>query len=146
MPDLRLQQFLADRDVPCPLCGYNLRGLANEKCPECNQRLELQVGLIDPVGKSWLVGLIGLAFGAGFFDLAVAIVVFMSLHENDWPPFRQIWPIYLSSAILSFALIGWVRMRNRVRKMPLGVQSWVATCCWIATIVCVGAMLYVGTR
>lgn len=24
-----------DRDVHCPLCGYNLRGLAEPRCPEC---------------------------------------------------------------------------------------------------------------
>lgn len=24
-----------DRDIPCPLCGYNLRGLTVPRCPEC---------------------------------------------------------------------------------------------------------------
>src|SRR5690348_785690 len=33
--------YLADRDEPCPRCGYNLRGVESEQCPECGERLEL---------------------------------------------------------------------------------------------------------
>jgi hypothetical protein len=28
-------RFLAEHDVPCPRCGYNLRGLGEPLCPEC---------------------------------------------------------------------------------------------------------------
>jgi hypothetical protein len=27
--------IFADQDVPCPRCGYNLRGLVEPRCPEC---------------------------------------------------------------------------------------------------------------
>ncbi len=27
--------FLASQDIPCPKCGYNLRGLVGRCCPEC---------------------------------------------------------------------------------------------------------------
>jgi hypothetical protein len=30
-----LEGYLARRDVPCPSCGYNLRGLSEGTCPEC---------------------------------------------------------------------------------------------------------------
>lgn len=30
--------YLADIDVPCPSCGYNLRGSDGERCPECGAR------------------------------------------------------------------------------------------------------------
>ena len=40
-----VREYLADRDSPCPTCGYNLRGLKDENvCPECNA----------PVGQSLL--------------------------------------------------------------------------------------------
>jgi rubredoxin len=34
-------------DVTCPLCGYNLRGLTNPRCPECGARFDWP-DVIDP--------------------------------------------------------------------------------------------------
>lgn len=36
-----IQMFLADRDAPCPGCGYNLRGIEQATCPECGRAIEL---------------------------------------------------------------------------------------------------------
>lgn len=36
--------FLESRDVPCPNCRYNLRGVTSEACPECGEPIELQLG------------------------------------------------------------------------------------------------------
>lgn len=33
--------LLADHDVPCPRCGYNLRGASEPKCPECGEAFTL---------------------------------------------------------------------------------------------------------
>lgn len=30
-----VREFLAERDARCPSCGYNLRGLSGDACPEC---------------------------------------------------------------------------------------------------------------
>ena len=38
-----LAGFLATRDVKCPLCGYNLRGLTSGRCPECGGPLTVGV-------------------------------------------------------------------------------------------------------
>lgn len=35
-----LRAYLADRDVPCPACGYNLRGITTAACPECGAALD----------------------------------------------------------------------------------------------------------
>jgi rubredoxin len=35
------------RDVLCPLCGYNLRGLSNPRCPECGYQFEWP-SVLDP--------------------------------------------------------------------------------------------------
>jgi hypothetical protein len=40
-PRPALASFLAEHDAPCPLCGYNLRGVESDRCPECGERLEL---------------------------------------------------------------------------------------------------------
>lgn len=49
-PSALLQVYLATADVPCPGCGYNLRGVTDSACPECGEplRLDLQRDLIAP--------------------------------------------------------------------------------------------------
>ncbi|MFZ4574758.1 MAG: hypothetical protein ACOYN0_10205, partial [Phycisphaerales bacterium] len=42
--------FLANRDAPCPGCGYNLRGLTAPVCPECKRPVTLQLAS-DPMAK-----------------------------------------------------------------------------------------------
>lgn len=37
-----LAAYLADRDVPCPRCGYSLRDLRGSVCPECGRALVMQ--------------------------------------------------------------------------------------------------------
>ncbi|MGH7132858.1 MAG: hypothetical protein ACREJO_13030 [Phycisphaerales bacterium] len=42
-PDPVLHNFLAGRDVACPGCGYNLRGVPAAACPECGRGLKLDL-------------------------------------------------------------------------------------------------------
>lgn len=44
-PDRMLLDFVRGRDIECPLCGYNLRDLTKTTCPECEQTLQLRVGV-----------------------------------------------------------------------------------------------------
>src|SRR5579884_3246062 len=37
-------------DVHCPLCGYNLRGLSEPRCPECGYRFAWR-DLLDPTRR-----------------------------------------------------------------------------------------------
>ncbi len=39
-----LLDFVRDRDVACPRCGYNVRNLTKPVCPECEEPLVLKVG------------------------------------------------------------------------------------------------------
>lgn len=56
-----LAVFLAQRDEPCPKCGYNLRGVQAAACPECGTTLELAVRRVAPLAGYALFLL--LAFG-----------------------------------------------------------------------------------
>jgi len=38
-----LRLFLATHDAACPGCGYALRGVQSEQCPECGRRLVLEL-------------------------------------------------------------------------------------------------------
>lgn len=43
----RLQRYLADNDVTCDGCGYNLRGVTTVACPECG-RIIASPSDVDP--------------------------------------------------------------------------------------------------
>jgi hypothetical protein len=38
----RLALYLSDRDLACPKCGYNLRGVGGDTCPECGEKLTFE--------------------------------------------------------------------------------------------------------
>lgn len=72
-------EFLRERDVPCPSCGYNLRGCAEGKCPECGRDIVLGVGGNFAVGPAmWAAAGLWLA-GLGAIDWLIAIALLM------WP-------------------------------------------------------------
>lgn len=56
-----LAEFLHERDIACPVCSYNLRGVKASACPECGHALTLSV---QPAGSphGWTAFLV-LAFG-----------------------------------------------------------------------------------
>src|SRR5690242_19299363 len=66
-----LIRFLAERDAPCPTCGYNLRNLQGTRCPECGDDLVLKVNVADARLAPLISGLVGLSAGAGLNGLLV---------------------------------------------------------------------------
>ncbi|MCZ6834147.1 MAG: hypothetical protein O7G85_00080 [Planctomycetota bacterium] len=76
-----LLEFVHDRDVQCPKCGYNIRNLTNPICPECQEDLELTVGLVK-VRFEWLiVTLIPSAF-SGICALILLVPILVALKTN----------------------------------------------------------------
>lgn len=69
----QLRAFVADADVPCPNCGYSLRALTADRCPECREHLTLEVRITN----SRLGGLIGA--GAGLLAGAGAGATFFTV-------------------------------------------------------------------
>ena len=70
-----LLMFLAERELPCPACGYNLRMLSKPVCPECGLPLKLTVGSDAPFKRAWAITLIlnAMIAGAGVFFLLITI-------------------------------------------------------------------------
>ena len=75
-----LVHWLADRDLPCPACGYNLHGLTASACPECGRGLRLGVSLTEPALGTWIATLVPLLLPAGFG--IILIVVYISEFQN----------------------------------------------------------------
>jgi hypothetical protein len=75
-----LLAYLSNRDVGCPLCEYNLRGLTSPRCPECGRELKLSVGLVEPYLRAWML----LAF-AIFAAAGIGLLFLMVLIHNEMP-------------------------------------------------------------
>ncbi len=56
--------FVAERDVDCPACGYNLRQLQRPVCPECGNGLRLSVGLSERRIGAWVAALVAASLAA----------------------------------------------------------------------------------
>jgi hypothetical protein len=76
---LALSEYLRSRDVPCPLCHYNLRGLSATRCPECGRELRLGVWLAEPRQAAWVVALVPVLLGAG-----IGLLVLLATLLHGW--------------------------------------------------------------
>ena len=135
-----LRMHLAERDAPCPGCGYNLRGLAGSVCPECAQDLRLSVALSEPRLGPYVAALIGISMAAAPPTFVLASVVFIILVEGRGPPTGDEawmfvwWP-------LVFAAIGWVLLRElasrkgRIRFLRLRRPWAAAGVAWALAVV-----------
>jgi hypothetical protein len=99
-----LREFLADQDTPCPACGYNLRGLQAEACPECSAPVLLRVMTDEPL-RRWRWPLL-VACGAVLVVhvLDIAIVVRAVGHID--PATLADWEVVLR-VLMAFILVVW---------------------------------------
>jgi hypothetical protein len=85
-PNDPLTAYLAERDAGCPRCGYNLRGLRQDRCPECNTRIELTIRVGELAPGRYLGTLAGLLAGAGGAGAGLLLITLLSWWYHDWPP------------------------------------------------------------
>lgn len=124
-----LTTFLGQRDVPCPGCKYNLRGLTGTRCPECDQELALQVGLVEPKIAAFVAGLVGISVGMGGATLLLMGILMscVKYHKSVKLESDTLW-----SGMLGFVLSGasmavwlrsqrWLARRSRVVLWGLAV-------------------------
>lgn len=124
-----MRQFLAERDTPCPGCGYNLRGLTGSACPECNQALQLSVGLVEPRLGAFVAGVVGLGMSLGFCAVMLAWVgTIMLVSPRRGPPMQDLIPMMIGLGFSLAALTAWVLGRRRWlgRMSPIARWAWAA--------------------
>ena len=131
-----LLRFLHGRDVLCPGCGYNLRDLPGDRCPECGQEIVLHLQLAEPRQAALLTGLIGLSAGAGLNGLLIIyyaiILLFMRFAAPDH---RFLWTIALGLAAHGIALAAWLRFWRRIRRLGAGPRWTLAVACCVMPLV-----------
>ena len=77
-----LESLLHERDIPCPLCGYNLRNLKSDRCPECGGGLKVQVGLTEPRLMTYIALLVACCVGLG--GSVLFTLVALANAPGDW--------------------------------------------------------------
>ncbi len=81
-----LSMFLRGRDVPCPLCGYNLRDLTQQQCPECRHEFLLTVGVTKPRFLWFLLAMTPCTFAGIAAGLTLIPVIVQRLGVAGPPP------------------------------------------------------------
>ncbi len=143
----RLIAFLHGRDVPCPLCGYNLRDLTTPTnttptntptkptrpvCPECNHDLELTVG-VDGLRIGLFVATLAPFMSAGLAAIALGTMVTLGEltrgQQGGGPPpiFHLVTLLGLGSGSIALAIF-W--KRRPFLALPPAAQRRLAMIAW----------------
>ena len=131
-----LRAFLAQRDVACPGCAYNLRDLQGQRCPECGNELTLAVGLAEPKQAAGIAGLVGLTAGAGMSGLLLAYIVIRAtvFHDAFSGASKFILLTFIGFAVESVAVWIWLRNWSRLRRLENRPRWVFALACWALTL------------
>ena len=127
--DVELLSFLGGRDVRCPLCGYNLRDLTRAECPECRQRLVLNVGAADPRIHWFLLALAPSIFsGIAAVLLLVPLIAVPATGGGPPPPLIIAADAFgWMSGLVGLGLIGW---KLSFIRADVAFQRWTAIVTW----------------
>lgn len=145
-----LKQLLALREYPCPVCGYNLKGIESDKCPECGANLDINIISADLKLGPWLAALLGFGLPLGFASITVALFCVFAIGSNffnssDWLIAGL---LALLALIEGLALRVLVRYRRRFWRMPIKSQRQTAFACIgisiILMIIVLSIMNYIG--
>jgi hypothetical protein len=130
-----LAHFLRNRDEPCPLCGYNLRDLPGDRCPECGHQIVLRVNAVEPRLAAAITGLIGLSAGAGLNVLLLLYGAAMLLNNRGTSGMNEFFRCnFVGAGLLGTALYIWLRSWRRIRLQARGIQWLLAVACWLLTL------------
>ena len=129
-----LREYLATRDAACPSCGYNLRGLTSDRCPECHQEIALRVSLVDPRVGLFLVGVVAWALGAGFSALLLLYGVIVLIRFGTFGPNDLFFRILVISGLIQggvlVCLLGYnrrVRRLSTLSRLLIAVSGFAAS-------------------
>lgn len=129
-----LIELLADRDVPCPRCEYNLRTLTTPRCPECGDELKLRLALVEPRIRAYVVTVAGCCFGLGQSLLILLMVAFVEGPQRvvhvDWCRV-----LFLEAIVMAIALAAVVRSQVWLRQRTGAIQWRIAIAAWALILV-----------
>ncbi|MBX3321524.1 MAG: hypothetical protein KF757_00900 [Phycisphaeraceae bacterium] len=134
---LFLEHYLSEQDVPCPGCGYNLRGLKGAECPECGQALRLNVGLVEPRLASFIMGLIGLVLGLGFHFILLGLTALVAMN-GGFGGWHDLWPSLVGGLLALVGTPAWIIRRKEIQRANRATTWGLVALCWFITLGSVG--------
>jgi len=125
-----LTHYFANRDISCPTCGYNLRDLRGDHCPECGQTLEIVLRNHSDVSVQWVW-----AFSASCLAVPIGMTVLgvsSFIKSYQWPaipPYDIDWLKIIFAAAYLIGMLPGLDMlvtRQRFIRYSFTKQEWVA--------------------
>ena len=130
----RLAGYLKGRDAPCPGCGYNLRDLIGDRCPECAESLTV-VKIIYHAPRasvaSLVVGYIGLAAGWCVLAALWPYAMTLDIKPRGMPTWDDLRLVAMIVATLSMVLVvyKWNDWADEMTRRPARFRwGWAAAC------------------
>ena len=145
-----LVHLLQDRDIPCPRCGSNLRGLENNRCPGCESELTLSLSPVKWHLGPWIAAMAVLSASAGLGLLFLVAVI-----AKGWPTptlaGRTGWWLCFSGSILYFLAsiplaVAVFLMRRRFMRFPRRIQVLLAATLVSISILTLTAFFFAVSR
>ncbi len=132
-----LKALLAQRDISCPVCGYNLRAITSTNCPECGAKLDLRVGSTDLKLGPWLAALLVVGLPLGFLAGAAILGLTVGIVDNNLDDLTiaggLLIPVIIMASILAMlirrrrSIWCWPRWRQLLLPLLLLITSVVIT-------------------
>jgi hypothetical protein len=123
-PDF-LARFLEGHDAPCPVCGYNLRGVALPRCPECDAPITLTVGSDHARPGPWLLAMLGFGMAIGFDSVVALLLTVPVVATGAESSAVMLFAFMITLAALSAVGLRWVLLGRRVFQSRPRRDQWV---------------------
>ena len=122
-----LRLYLAERDVPCPKCGYNLRACVSGTCSECGALIRIHLHPVSRPPGSWMAGVAGLWTG-----VALGLIVsFIALTRGPSVLIGGVAAITYSAA----GLVLWNVLYRRTKRKNLGAIRYLVMAAWLGVAI-----------
>jgi len=111
-----LLDWLSSRDAGCPICDYNLRGVASARCPECASPLELSVASPRAVHAPWVFAVVSFSMALGFNAVVatmISVVTVISASYNQIGPYVLFGGFSFAALVCAIGLLRTIRGRRR---------------------------------
>lgn len=131
-----LKSFLSGSDLPCPGCGYNLRGVTGTKCPECAHELVLQIKPPE-LRLAWFLW--GLVVQAGVGGYLIMALLLMGISGG---PAQSVFLLLVCLSAVTTGAACWIGYRGPMTGLSGGARAALAGLCIAGSIALVWISLF----